>query len=307
MPKTRVEKSITINASAEKVKSIITDFNHWEAWSPWLITEPDAKVTVSADSKMQEWEGKRVGSGIMKITAESESEINYDLEFLKPWKSKAKTDFLIRAESENSTVLTWTMDGSLPFFMFFMKKMMERMIGMDYVRGLLMLKDYVEKGKVEAQLEFLGESNYEGCKFVGLKNESTLDDIGEVMEGDFKKLADFTKDNKEIVKDECFSMYHKFDFNKNKVIYTCGIGVESVPQNLPGDFIEGSIPACILQTVRHTGPYELSGNAWTAIMSMERAKEFKKDKKIPPIEFYRNSPTETNPVDLISDICMAVK
>jgi len=62
MPKTHVEKSITIAASAEKVKSIITDFNHWGHWSPWLILEPEAKVKISADGKTQEWEGKRTGS-----------------------------------------------------------------------------------------------------------------------------------------------------------------------------------------------------------------------------------------------------
>ena len=60
MPKTHVEKSILIAASADRVKSIITDFNHWAHWSPWLILEPEAKVTVSANCKMQEWEGKRI-------------------------------------------------------------------------------------------------------------------------------------------------------------------------------------------------------------------------------------------------------
>lgn len=307
MPKTHVEKSITIGASVEKVKRILGDFNHWLAWSPWLITEPDAKVSVSDDGKKQEWEGKRVGSGIMEITSESDTLIKCDLTFLKPWKSEAKADFLIQAESENSTKLTWTMDGSLSFFMFFMKTMMERMIGMDYDRGLLMLKDYIEKGSVDAKLEFLGESDYAGCNYVGIKSECTIDNIGEVMEGDFKKLVEFAKANAETVTDEWFTIYHKFDINKNKVVYTSGIGVKTEMQNLSGGLINGSIPSTRLQIVRHVGPYELSGNAWSAIMAMERAKEFKNNKKIPMMEFYRNSPIETKPKDLISDICMAVK
>jgi hypothetical protein len=44
MPKIHIGKLITIEASAEKVKSIITDFNHWKSWSPWLITEPEQKL-----------------------------------------------------------------------------------------------------------------------------------------------------------------------------------------------------------------------------------------------------------------------
>lgn len=307
MPKTHVEKTITIAAGTEKVKSIITNFNHWTAWSPWLILDPETKVTVSADGKMQEWDGKRIGSGIIKVVNEGDSVINYDLTFLKPWKSEAKCDFIAEKIDKNNTKLTWTMDGSLPFFMFWMKAMMERMIGMDYDRGLLMLKDYIEQGKISAKLKFLGELDFEGCNYVGIKNECTIDNIGEVMENDFRKLAEFAKDNEDILTEECFSIYHKFDFNKNKIIYTGGIGVKVEPQNLPHGFVFGSIPASKLETVRHIGPYELSGNAWSAIMSMERAKEFQKNKKIPPMEFYRNSPVDTEPKDLISDICMAVK
>lgn len=307
MPKTRVEKSIKIKATAEKVKSIITDFNHWAHWSPWLILEPGCNVSVSADGKMQEWDGKRIGSGKMEIISEGDSVINYDLAFLKPWKSEAKVDFIVKPNGENNTILTWTMDGSLPFFMFWMKNMMERMVGMDYDRGLLMLKDYIENGSVGAKLEFLGEDNFDGCNYVGIKNTCSIDNIGEVMEADFKRLAEFVKKNEDNFTSEMFSIYHKFDFNRNKVVYTGGVGVKSIPENLPQGFVYGSISATQVQTVRHIGPYELSGNAWSAIMAMERAKEFKQNKKIHSMEFYRNSPMETDPKDLISDVVMALK
>ncbi len=307
MPRTHAEKSITIAASAEKVKSVISNFNNWEPWSPWFILEQETKITISPDGKTHEWEGKRIGSGIIKVIKEGDSVINYDLKFLKPWKSQAKTDFIVEKIDDNTTKLTWTMDGSLPFFMFWMKTMMERLIGMDYDRGLLMLKDYIEKGHVDAKLEFLGESNYAGCKFVGVKSECTIDTIGEVMSADFKKLMEFANANGDVVTDEVFSIYHKFDFNKNRVVYTSGVGVKEEQQNLPAGLFNDSLPATKIHTVRHIGPYELSGNGWSAIMSMDRAKEFKQNKKIPPMEFYRNSPMDTEPKDLISDICMAVK
>ena len=118
MPKTYVEKTITIAANLEKVKSVITDFNHWKAWSPWFILEPEAKEYVSEKGKRHEWEGKRIGSGIIKVVAEEELLIKYDLKFLKPWKSESKSDFILEKMDENTTKLTWTMAGSLPFFMF---------------------------------------------------------------------------------------------------------------------------------------------------------------------------------------------
>jgi len=140
-----------------------------------------------------------------------------------------------------------------------------------------------------------------------VKSECTIETIGEVMVEDFKKLKEFATANKDLVTDELFSVYHKFDFNKNRIVYTSGIGVKEQSQNLPNGIFNGKLPATRIHTVRHIGPYQLSGNAWSAIMSMDRAKEFMKNKKIPPMEFYRNCPTETDPKDLISDICMPIK
>jgi hypothetical protein len=48
------------------------------------------------------------------------------------------------------------MDSKQPFFQFFLKGMMTSLIGMDYERGLRMLKDYVETGSVPSTLEFPG-------------------------------------------------------------------------------------------------------------------------------------------------------
>ena len=85
MPKMHIKKSILINAPVDRIYSIVSDFNHWRPWSPWLITEPEAKVTVAPDAKYYEWEGNRTGEGNMKITAEKANEsIDYDLMFLKP-------------------------------------------------------------------------------------------------------------------------------------------------------------------------------------------------------------------------------
>lgn len=118
MPSIHVEKSIDIHAPKEKLFDTLNNFNHWQAWSPWLIMEPKAKVDVSKDNKFYSWEGNRIGSGEMKITEEDPNEhIKYSLTFLKPWKSKADVQFNLEI-SENGTKVTWLMDSSLPFFMF---------------------------------------------------------------------------------------------------------------------------------------------------------------------------------------------
>ena len=88
MPKMNVAKSITINAPQQKIKEFLADFHNWTNWSPWLICEPEATINYADNGKYYKWEGNRVGGGEMKVTAEKDNRIDYDLTFLKPWKSR---------------------------------------------------------------------------------------------------------------------------------------------------------------------------------------------------------------------------
>ncbi|MEM8565258.1 MAG: SRPBCC family protein [Bacteroidota bacterium] len=307
MPKMQITKSITINAPVEKVYSKLNDFNHWTAWSPWLIMDPQAKVTIDGDAKSYEWEGDRVGSGNMHVTEEVENKwVDYDLTFLKPWKSTAKVRFETVSKGD-STEVHWLMDSSLPFFMFWMKKMMEAFVGMDYDRGLAMLKDYVEDGEVHSKLDFKGTSSFKGFKFVGIKTNSTIDDVGSSMEADFNKLMTFMNDHKDIIAGPTFSIYHKWDMVKRNVQYTSGIPVKSVPDNLPSGIVSDEIPATEVYTLAHTGPYAHLGNAWSTLYNMQRGKAFKINKKIHPFETYMNIPGEVPDKELLTEVHFPVK
>ena len=307
MPKTHVAKSIEINAPAGKIFNTLNDFNHWQPWSPWLICEPEARVDVADDAKYYEWEGKRIGSGNMRVTDEKpHTSIDSDLTFLKPWKSKAKVRFDLK-ESDGKTKVTWIMDSSLPFFMFWMKRSMEAFIGMDFDRGLNMLKEYVEEGQVKSKLEFLGKGHYAGCQYVGIKRECGVDEVGTMMSADFEKLAEVAHDTPDNIAGEPFSIYHKWEPVTKKVSYTAGFPLKSVPDEVPAGMQKGTIPATQTYTLRHVGPYLHLGNAWTTMMMMQRAKEFKPVKGFHPFETYVNNPQEVPESELITDIHFAVK
>jgi len=307
MPKMNVRRSTTINSPAATVFNRVADLNHWTAWSPWLITEPEAKVTVSDDSKFYSWEGKRVGSGEMRITAEKTNQsVDYDLTFLKPWKSHAKVRFELN-ERNGVTEVDWIMDSSLPFFMFWMKKMMEAFVGMDFQRGLNLLKDYVEDGEVHSKLEFVGERNYPGCEYIGIKRSTTMAGVGPDMKNDFTKLWEMVSSDMDNVTGESFSIYHKWEIVKGKVRYTAGVPVKKVPENLPSGVITGKLHAMKIHTLRHVGPYIHLGNAWTTMQMMMRGKEFKPVKGMHPFETYVNMPGEVPDNELITDINFAVK
>ena len=307
MPKINVAQSVIINKPVSEVFTELNDFHNWSKWSPWLVLEKEVKVDVEPDGKSYSWVGDIVGSGRMKIENEIENKsVACDLLFLKPWKSKAKTSFDLK-EVEGGTKVTWNMASSLPFFMFFMKKSFEGFIAMDYDRGLAMLKDQVEMGKVPSELIIEGITNIDAKKYVGIKRTCSLDELSQFMEADYKKLMPLAHTEwKEKLDGNPFSIYHKWDMKNKQAEYTACVPVSKIPDNLSGEFITGDIPSSKVHKVTHNGHFRHVGNAWSAQMMRMQAKKFKANKKIAPMEIYLNSPVDTPEEDLKSEVVFAV-
>ena len=148
--KYNVEKCITIDSKLDHVRSLIEDFNQWKSWSPWTVIEPTCSVDIEGEpSKVGHklsWDGKVIGAGENKLRQVNSEALHYDLELKRPWKSKSKTSFLLK-EDQDKTQVTWTLESRVPFFLFFMVKTLRNMIGMDYDRGLRILKRWLKKEK----------------------------------------------------------------------------------------------------------------------------------------------------------------
>lgn len=307
MPNIGVTRSILIDAPVDKVFGVLNNFSTWTTWSPWLIMDPKAKVTVSEDKKSYEWEGPRSGSGQMKIEAEVENKsVSIDLQFLKPWKSKAKTHFHLTTKG-NQTEVKWVMNSSLPFFMFWMKKMMQTYIGMDYDRGLRLLKDFVEDGKVHSKLNFTGKETVSEQEYIGIYTSCTMDTMGKKMSEDMPRLMEFMNEHKLDISGAPFTQYSKWDMKNNRVEYVSGVPVKSVPSNLPAGFSAGKIPATPVYTLEHIGPYQHLGNAWSTLYNMQRSKEIPVNKKIHPFETYHNNPSDVSANELITRVHFPLK
>ena len=99
MLKYHVEKSIEINVPAEQVRAAITHFEVWPVWSPWLLIERDAKLTYHGSPGQvghgYAWDGQAVGAGNMKLASVTDSLIEMDLGFIRPFKSSADVKFEI--------------------------------------------------------------------------------------------------------------------------------------------------------------------------------------------------------------------
>lgn len=292
MPAFDVEKSIVITAPCESVYPIVRNFRSWKAWSPWLIAEPEAKLDYSENPDGYSWYGKITGSGSMELISEEPGKwMNCRLLFLKPWKSESAVRFEFR-ETGEGTEVTWKMKGSLPFFMFFMKGMMISLIGMDYERGLKMLKDLAESGEVPSQLAFTSGKEIQAFKYVGIKSGGKVEDIDRLMRAAIARLGEWCEESGIEPVSAPFAIYHKWQIAKGMMEFTFGWPVDSVPEDLPDGLYGGEMPACRVYQVRHTGPYRHVGNAWSAGVMHGRAKLYRQSRKLPPFEIYETDPEQ---------------
>lgn len=296
MPKFAVSRSQEIDRPIAEVFEIVRDFHQWPKWSPWLNADPDCRLQVQND--WYSWEGEICGAGRMEVVDEVENEsITYDLQFLKPWKSRADVKITLARQKEKTEV-TWTMDSALPFFMFWMKKSMECYIGMDYERGLLMLKDLAETGEVPSRLNFRGQERCEGFTGIGIKRVASFDEIDTVMGDDIKEVRKHFPDG------EGFCVYHKWEIVKKSMTYLIGVKVDEAPDKIPDGLEVITAPEMDVYAVRHHGPYRHLSNGWAGGMMHGRAKKFKHSKKFPPFEIYEN---ESKGDDAVVKICLPMK
>lgn len=347
MNQVRVQKSILIGERAGKVFDFVRDFGNWHKWSPWLIADPDCKV--SCEKSVFKWESEIIGTGSMEVISEEKPHsIKYRLCFLKPWKSEAEVNFIFEkvesddskdsnedhdSENENDesefddsefdddhddhndlsddskkfeTKIIWAMNTSLPFFLFWMKKMITALTGMDYERGLRMLKPVIEKGHHPSRLEFVGETHQPSCEYVGMLQEGKFDEIGKISEC-FKKLMEWLSEKEIMPMGSPFSIDHRSDLAGGMFRISACIPIESVPEDLPESFSKGIRPEMRTYAIRHIGPYDFLGNAWAAGMFRSRAKVFSQNKNAECFEVYENDPSKTDAEKLITIVHFPLK
>lgn len=306
-----VERSILISRDISAVKPHLLDFSHWKAWSPWSVIEPDHKGDVSGNlgqvGSVMTWDGEVIGSGNITLSAMQDRRFDYDLAFIAPWKSEAKCSFLL-AEKEGGTEVTWRMDAALPFYLFFMAGMMKAMIGMDYDRGLLMLKSVVETGAVGADTSAAGLVDFEGFAYVGIARTCHLDDMPQKMAKDFKRLGQACGDAP-VTPAHYLGVYDKVKLGKQLFSFTSAVAGDKTDSliDLPcmSDLVAGEIKSQKMFEIKHRGSYQYLGNAWAMGNMLLRAKKLKQNGA--PFEYYHNDPDNTPEHELSTSIYFPVK
>ncbi len=290
-----------IDAELSQIRKIVRDFKQWEPWSPWLSAEPDCALSYAEDGKSYSWDGTIIGSGTLELLREEDAALWCRITFHKPWKSQSEVDFQFESTGAGTKVC-WRMNGSLPFFMFFMKKMMSAWIGSDYRRGLAKLKDYVETGTVPSQNEFPGLGEGVVTAYIGLRQKVELEDMKSTMSEQYNRLHEWFTENKLEAAGAPMAIYHKMSMVDSLVDYTAAIPVAKIPDGVTNQFVCGELDAPRTFKVVHKGAYRHLGSAWSAAMMHQRSKRFRKNKNCDPFEVYQTDPHVTPAEDLITEI-----
>ncbi|MEO7990724.1 MAG: SRPBCC family protein [Chryseolinea sp.] len=153
-----IEKSIVINAPASSVFAEVSDFQKFNAWSPWAKMDPEAKQTIegpaaSVGHKMA-WDGPKTGTGTQWTEEIRENE--YVKNGMKFGGSETTyyNEFILTPEGDGTKV-TWTYDGANAGLSGkAMWLVMGSMLNNQYEQGLNDLKQIVEsKPAVQPETE----------------------------------------------------------------------------------------------------------------------------------------------------------
>lgn len=148
------EKEIIINRPRAEVFNYIVLLTNQNNYSKWASMDPEMKKefrgTDGTVGFVSAWSSanKNVGAGEQEITAiHGMDRIEYELRFIKPFKS-TNAAFMTTSEAGNgATKVTWGYSGKMNYPMNVMLLFinMNEMVGKDFSTGLNNLKNILEK------------------------------------------------------------------------------------------------------------------------------------------------------------------
>ncbi len=152
MPKIyNVEKTVIIKKAVAQVMRRVSNLNDYALWNPWQQSEPASSRTISGSAGVPghqyAWRGKKIGTGSLTLKNIDDKHIHFELELLKPWKSKAKDNWLFEPWADGETKVTWQNSGNLPWpIARLMSPLITKNLNYQFETGLNNLKKLCEGG-----------------------------------------------------------------------------------------------------------------------------------------------------------------
>ncbi len=149
----KATREIIIDKPKSEVFEYIKHLKNQDNFSKWASMDPNMKKeyrgTDATVGFVSAWEGnKKVGQGEQEIKGiKKKKKVDYELRFVKPFRSVAKAVMTTEAINENTTKVSWGFESQMNYPMNIMKLFMnmDKAIGDDFSTGLANLKAVLEK------------------------------------------------------------------------------------------------------------------------------------------------------------------
>ena len=149
-----IERQVLINVPVETVFNYVKYLKNQDNYSKWNKLDPEMEKYYTGEDGtvgfVAGWKSnnKDVGSGEQEITKiETNSRMDFELRFFEPMTSTDNAFMSTKAQSPQSTTVTWGIYGTMKYPSNLMKLFMDfdKMLGGDLDEGLNNLKKLLEK------------------------------------------------------------------------------------------------------------------------------------------------------------------
>ena len=290
--KYEITVSKSINADKQDVFNQINDFRSWPNWSPWLIHEPDCSLKYSESPNEVDgsfhWDGKFIGAGSLthQVIANGKY-IEHQLQILKPFKSQSKTTFDFET-TKDGTLVTWTLQGKMPFLFRPMVRRVKEMINQDYEIGLAQLSGLLCPEDEHPEFNFLGTQNRESTSYISLPWQGSLEEMPEAMQKGFAELSAYLESSATKPIGQPFTLYHRVKKRGTYFVVEMAFPVEAGTED--DKYQIKNINGGKFHQTQLKGSYDFLKLAWYSAISHLKMTKVKMDWSRPCVELYENDP-----------------
>jgi len=292
-----VEKSIIIDSTLEKVWEYISEIKNKNIWSPWLILEKDCKHKTFWNPwtiwYKEHWKWNMIWEWEQIITNINHLQyITYDLNFIKPFKSNNTASFHLTKLTEKQVELTWRMDWSFPLYLFFLRKKTVSYLEHDFERWLIMLKELIEKWKLETETKYIWVDKLNKKYYIWSKWSCKLGELWSKLSIDFTSFGDIINEHK--IKSLCyFVRYLKTDMVNDYYEFEACVEIPEADYKNFQTALISTYTLWILDETKvaitsHYGSFKFIPNSWTWAYMYVKYNKLEINKSYSPIELYES-------------------
>jgi len=300
-----VSRSKTIDAPIDVVWEQVSQFNNWEAWSPWKEKDPSVTFTLDGADGMvgttYKWAGDSdlSGVGYMKITDVSKHQnFNYELGFTEPWVMTSNGGFTITGD-ENTTEVVWKDAGEIgfigrPLALFFN---VDDMIGPDFERGLTKIDSVSKVINLARETNSVKESTFAGGIYLGKRFAMKIAGIDSALYANsYAELIEFTMEKELNIAGAPSDIIYDWNEETDSAVFSIVLKVDAET-----DVAESGLELIRLEETKALvydfyGPYDQAGVAHEKLMNYLMSNELE---MTIAVEEYLNDPATVNSPDEI--------